>query len=299
MKKRKSSRNEELEGLITVIKQAGLEKHLRWHPENESDEELLELLTQPQFHKPLVALLRYFQIKRYEDGLTGLPNRDAFVERLKTLCDSFRKDGQSILMICFDLRTFKTYNDLLGHDVMDDVMRKAAHMAARSGELFGINPLRGEAETTHRCGGDEFSILFTLPDTQGEDLANLIVNMLTALNRRIEEPLRWLVELAAKRQGISSEVLQQKIKELHPQATLLMPGIHIGGAIVNSRGEAVRAVKIDDVFYFITIDEDISFDPQILEIDISDRAELIGTQVNALAYSTLRIGKAVTGTQRK
>jgi len=85
------------------------------------------------------------------DGLTGLPNRTLFLDRLKLALNrrSRRRDlGCGVLFI--DLDRFKEINDTLGHTVGDTVLKA---MAERLGTV-----LRPQ-DTAARFGGDEFAVL--------------------------------------------------------------------------------------------------------------------------------------------
>ena len=85
----------------------------------------------------------------HHDGLTGLPNRTHFLEKLDTALAALRPDA--CLAVHFvDLDHFKDINDTLGHDAGDFLLKTAAarlRAATRAGD-----------EVT-RFGGDEFVVL--------------------------------------------------------------------------------------------------------------------------------------------
>jgi len=83
------------------------------------------------------------------DGLTGLTNRDFFLDRLHQAClHASRGDGFALLSI--DLDNFKWINDSLGHDVGDMALQKVAeHLTSH---------VRA-TDTVSRIGGDEFMVL--------------------------------------------------------------------------------------------------------------------------------------------
>ena len=84
------------------------------------------------------------------DPLTGLPNRELFMDRVEVALRRAARTGHSIAVIFLDLDRFKLINDSLGHDVGDQVLRA---VAAR---LSGV--MRA-SDTLARFGGDEFTVL--------------------------------------------------------------------------------------------------------------------------------------------
>ena len=87
-----------------------------------------------------------------QDGLTGLPNRLLFHERLSEWTERAARTGEPLAVMVLDLDRFKIVNDTLGHGVGDLLLK------AVSGRLKGI--VRG-ADFVARLGGDEFAVLQT------------------------------------------------------------------------------------------------------------------------------------------
>lgn len=86
----------------------------------------------------------------FHDPLTGLLNRNAFLERLDHAIH-FSKHMQKMLGVLFiDLDYFKKINDSLGHPLGDKVLDKVADRLRNS--IL-------ECDTVARLGGDEFIIL--------------------------------------------------------------------------------------------------------------------------------------------
>jgi diguanylate cyclase (GGDEF)-like protein len=104
------------------------------------------------------------------DGLTGLPNRALFRDRIAvSLADARRSEGHSAVLL-LDLDRFKEINDTLGHAAGDELLRL---LAAR---LHGA--LR-ETDTVARLGGDEFGIVMRVGGpTDVRDAAERIHNAL-------------------------------------------------------------------------------------------------------------------------
>lgn len=84
------------------------------------------------------------------DGLTGLPNRLLFNDRLETTLQEAQRSGEMCALLFVDLDRFKNINDSLGHAVGDQVL---IAMAKRLRET-----VRG-SDTVARYGGDEFTLI--------------------------------------------------------------------------------------------------------------------------------------------
>jgi diguanylate cyclase (GGDEF)-like protein len=86
----------------------------------------------------------------FYDGLTGLPNRMLFKDRLVKAIDSAQRDESYIGVIFLDLDGFKAINDSLGHDAGDELLKIiAARLAA----------CVRKQDTVCRFGGDEYLIM--------------------------------------------------------------------------------------------------------------------------------------------
>lgn len=93
------------------------------------------------------------------DGLTGLPNRALFLDRLKlAIARAKRREDYQFSVLFLDLDRFKTVNDSLGHLIGDQLLigiSRRLETCLRAGD------------TVARLGGDEFTIL--LDDLTGAD----------------------------------------------------------------------------------------------------------------------------------
>ncbi len=93
----------------------------------------------------------------FHDGLTGLPNRMLFLDRLKhAIKRSRRNQGRPFAVVFLDLDRFKVINDSLGHGAGDALLEAVARRVEQS-----LRP----GDTAARLGGDEFAILL-------EDIGN-------------------------------------------------------------------------------------------------------------------------------
>ncbi|AVO51570.1 sensor domain-containing diguanylate cyclase [Ectopseudomonas mendocina] len=86
------------------------------------------------------------------DGLTGLPNRGYFRQRLDRALASERSPGRLSAVLYIDLDGFKAINDSLGHAAGDVLLQQVARRLE--------DCVRGE-DTVARFGGDEFGIILT------------------------------------------------------------------------------------------------------------------------------------------
>jgi diguanylate cyclase (GGDEF)-like protein/PAS domain S-box-containing protein len=84
------------------------------------------------------------------DGLTKLPNRALFLDRLETALRRGERDRSPVSVLFLDLDRFKAVNDSLGHDIGDQVLTTVAGRLAAL-----VRP----GDTAARFGGDEFTFL--------------------------------------------------------------------------------------------------------------------------------------------
>lgn len=92
---------------------------------------------------------KLYQMALY-DGLTGLPNRQNFSEKLLARIREADESGKGFAFIGMDLDRFKEINDIWGHSAGDTVL-------AEIGERLGA--LKSERLFAARLGGDEFAVI--------------------------------------------------------------------------------------------------------------------------------------------
>ena len=91
------------------------------------------------------------------DGLTGLPNRALFADRLQQAVAQAQRDQSRLAVMFVDLDNFKPINDTYGHQVGDSLLTTVAQR---------MQACVRNADTVGRVGGDEFVVLLPWVQTQ-------------------------------------------------------------------------------------------------------------------------------------
>lgn len=116
-----------------------------------------------------------FRHAAYHDELTGLPNRNYFIDRLKLMLQESKDNAESnFAILLLDLNRFKTINDSLGHSMGDRLIRS---VGKRLGEMVR------EDDMVARFSGDKFGIILSDLLLRDEALA-----FADRLNKRVAEP---------------------------------------------------------------------------------------------------------------
>ena len=84
------------------------------------------------------------------DAVTGLPNRQLFLDRLTLEIRKAMRASESMALFMIDLDHFKDVNDALGHSRGDQLLTAVAHR---------IGAAVRESDTVARVGGDEFTVI--------------------------------------------------------------------------------------------------------------------------------------------
>ena len=100
------------------------------------------------------------------DEYTGLPNRRAFMRRLKDEIARAQRYETSLALVLIDLDHFKDINDQYGHQAGDEVLNWYSHNALLIFRHYDM---------VARYGGEEFAVLF--PNTTHEGALRALTKM--------------------------------------------------------------------------------------------------------------------------
>jgi diguanylate cyclase (GGDEF)-like protein len=114
------------------------------------------------------------------DGLTDLPNRILFRERLEQSLKAIRP-GEQLAVLYIDIDEFKSVNDALGHAVGDELLKGIAER---------LRGCLGEADVAARLGGDEFAVIQTAIKDRSET-----TRLVDEIHSAIRQPLECLGHL--------------------------------------------------------------------------------------------------------
>jgi diguanylate cyclase (GGDEF)-like protein/PAS domain S-box-containing protein len=105
----------------------------------------------------------------HHDGLTGLPNRLLFNDRLTQLLRLAKRNSRQFALLNLDLDKFKPVNDSFGHAVGDELLKAVATR---------IRQKVRESDTVARVGGDEFLVI--LPEVATREAAQTVAQKIIA-----------------------------------------------------------------------------------------------------------------------
>ncbi len=125
-------------------------------------------------HTQEYILERLHYLANY-DGLTGLPNRRLFLDRLNVYLSHARRDRHMLAVMFVDLDRFKQVNDTHGHRVGDGLLVAVSER---------LKSCLREGDTFARLGGDEFTALLPVL-AHPDDAINVAMKILDCCTRPV------------------------------------------------------------------------------------------------------------------
>jgi diguanylate cyclase (GGDEF)-like protein/PAS domain S-box-containing protein len=110
------------------------------------------------------------------DGLTSLPNRGLFIERLNHAVARAHRTKDKIALLFLDVDNFKKINDTQGHHIGDQLLQLVAQR---------LSSCVREGDTVARLGGDEFTILLESIN-QPDDVPPIARKIIEALTQPMQ-----------------------------------------------------------------------------------------------------------------
>ena len=139
-----------------------------------------------------VLAIRHLAQQANHDHLTGLSNRNLFMDRLSQAFSQASRRNDRFALLYIDLDDFKEVNDKQGHTAGDELLRTAAMRLRQSVR---------EVDTVARLGGDEFALI--LPDAKKrEDVEKVARKIFQAFR----DPVIWQDEPLAIRASIGASL---------------------------------------------------------------------------------------------
>lgn len=117
------------------------------------------------------AMLRYLSNM---DGLTGIPNRRYFEDKLQEEWNRTQRNRMPLSALMMDIDYFKKYNDHYGHLAGDECIKEIAKILSAT--------LKRPGDFAARYGGEEFVVL--LPETDAKGAAAVAQFILDKVRKR-------------------------------------------------------------------------------------------------------------------
>jgi len=149
-----------LQALVFTLPADGQDRHYEARLARSSQDQAVAVvrdITREKQNEEKIRRLAYY------DPLTGMPNRQHFVERLEQELQRTARERRKLALLFLDLDGFKRINDTLGHGTGDLVLREVALRLKEKLRVSDIVSRPGAEDPPPplhlaRLGGDEFVI---------------------------------------------------------------------------------------------------------------------------------------------
>jgi diguanylate cyclase (GGDEF)-like protein len=118
----------------------------------------------------------------FYDTLTRLPNRRLLLDRLALALSVSERSRQYGALLFLDMDNFKTLNDILGHNVGDQMLIEVAER---------IKYAVRKVDTVSRFGGDEFVVLFEDLSFDGNEASQKMAVIAEKIRTALVVPFRF------------------------------------------------------------------------------------------------------------
>jgi diguanylate cyclase (GGDEF)-like protein len=179
------------------------------------------------------------------DALTGLNNRRHFMSVLDGAWERAEREDKNLSMLMIDVDWFKKFNDVHGHLVGDEVLRKVARVTLAN--------LRG-TDIVARFGGEEFVVV--MPETGLEDASKLAEQLRMAIEatsfvvaHEPDIPMRLTISVGVASRGPDlrgpEDLIRQADRFLYVAKARGRNQVHSAHASSDGHGAALAAAHID------------------------------------------------------
>lgn len=121
----------------------------------------------------------------YFDNLTGLPNRQSFMERLDGEIKRAKYTNSKLAVLFLDLDGFKNINDTMGHNTGDIILQSTAdrlQSSTRPSDFISRSNADHSEIRLARLGGDEFTVV--IPNLPRAEDALILAHRIRGTMRR-------------------------------------------------------------------------------------------------------------------
>lgn len=140
------------------------------------------------------AAEKKIQYLAFYDPLTGLPNKQLLLDRLRQVVAARARNRQMGALLFIDLDNFKLLNDTFGHHFGDQLLQEVAPR---------LTSCVRESDTVARLGGDEFVVILTTDSSDDEVVAEAEVKKICG---RIRSAFNRPFNLGAYRHHITTSI---------------------------------------------------------------------------------------------